>query len=358
MAITETIPVFEADEQPLLTDPSNFSQYTDNYHIKLNSVIPSMNILSGQINDVKDEINEQFAVAATANFKGLYNGLISYSQGDVILENGLYFVSLIDSNLGNPTSDQSSWASSAVQGYTKEESNSLSRGFKNIIINGDKRVNQGEYAGGVLADGVYGYDRWKGADSDANIEQIIEQQNIRTSDYTISFDGGGTATVAGVSGLSSGDSISIVVSGNISVKVPKGATNIQLEEGLFKTPFEQRPYGLELLLCQRYLPYMVGGGDYSTHGIGAGASTTKVQVMLNNSPKSRIIPTSVEFAGNLRVIGNGGSFNVTGLTVSPNSSLTNIVLVAEVASGIVANETYSLTNNNDATAYIKIQTEL
>ena len=29
-------------------------------------------------------------------------------------------------------------------------------------------------------------------------------------------------------------------------------TNIQLEEGSVATPFEQRPYGLEMSLCQRY----------------------------------------------------------------------------------------------------------
>jgi hypothetical protein len=46
-------------------------------------------------------------------------------------------------------------------------------GFKNYIINGDKRVNQRGYSDGVLANGVYGYDRWKGADSDANIEQLL-----------------------------------------------------------------------------------------------------------------------------------------------------------------------------------------
>lgn len=134
-------------------------------------------------------------------------------------------------------------------------------GFKNIIINGDKRVNQRGYSGGVLADGVYGYDRWKGADSDANIEQIIEQQNIISGTYTITFTGGGTATVAGTSGLASGDDVVVTVAGDISVKVPKGASNIQLESGSVATPFELRPYGLELSLCRRYYKYIYSGGN-------------------------------------------------------------------------------------------------
>jgi hypothetical protein len=55
--ITEVIPEFQADEKPLLTDPANFSQYTDNYHVKLESVIPSINTWSTQVNTVRDEIN-------------------------------------------------------------------------------------------------------------------------------------------------------------------------------------------------------------------------------------------------------------------------------------------------------------
>jgi len=158
-------------------------------------------------------------------------------DGDVFVPSGTS-TSVIDSKL----------ATKADTTYV----NNKPSGFKNYIINGDKRVNQRAYTGGVLANGVYGYDRWKGADSDVNIEQIIEQQNIVSGTYTISFTGGGTATVAGISGLSSGDSVTITVSSDISVKVPKGAGNIQLEKGSVATPFEQRPYGLELSLCQRY----------------------------------------------------------------------------------------------------------
>jgi len=123
---------------------------------------------------------------------------------------------------------------------------------RNRIINGNKTINQRGYTGGVLADGVYGYDRWKGVNSDANIEQVIEQSNMETGIYAISWVGGGTATVNGVSGLVSGDSLTVTVAGNVSVIVPKAATKIQLEKGAVATDFEYKSFGNELASCQRY----------------------------------------------------------------------------------------------------------
>ena len=46
--------------------------------------------------------------------------------------------------------------------------------------------------------------------------------------------------------------------------------NVQLEEGSVATPFEQRPYGLELSLCQRYYESSYSNGvavDY-LHAVG------------------------------------------------------------------------------------------
>jgi len=191
-------------------------------------------------------------------------------------------------------------------------------GFKNYIANGSKRVNQRGYADGVLADGVYGYDRWKGADSDANREQIIEQQNIISGTYTISFNGGGTATVAGTSGLSSGDDVVITVSSDISVKVPKAATNIQLEEGSVTTPFEQRPYALELSLCQRY--YEVSSSLLTLNGHG-NVPQTNCSGNAWFKARKRVTPTVIiGGAVNLAtlVLGTIGvdKFIVTGTTAS------------------------------------------
>lgn len=170
-----------------------------------------------------------------------YDSLQEYFIGSrTIASNGAEYRSTTNNNIGNDPILGVNWELPVLTGY------------KNLLINGRKRVNERVYAGGVLADNVYGFDRWKGADSDANIEQIIEQQNITSGIHTISFTGGGTATVDGTSGLSDGDSVSITVAGNISVKVPKAASDIQLEKGSIKTEFELRSIGLERMLCKRY----------------------------------------------------------------------------------------------------------
>lgn len=192
--------------------------------------------------------------------------------------------------------------------------------MRNKLINGDKRINQRAYADGVLADGVYGYDRWKGANSDANIEQVIEQQNIRSGTYTISFTGGGTATVDGTSGLSSGDNVTLTVTGNISVIVPKGASDIQLEEGLIATPFEQRPIGMELSLCQRYYEK----GSLIT-GTANAYTTTLVSCQSVSINTKRIIPTvtlSEITLGNF-TYSSTASINPTVDTFSPRFSVSS-----------------------------------
>ena len=62
---------------------------------------------------------------------------------------------------------------------------------------------------------------------------------------------------------------------------------------------------------------------------------------------------------NLRLIGNGSFINVTSVGLSTAvSSGDNLVIVANVASGLVAGHLYELANNNDTTAYIEVETEL
>jgi hypothetical protein len=65
-------------------------------------------------------------------------------------------------------------------------------------------------------------------------------------------------------------------------------TNVQLETGTFATPFERRPYGMELALCQRYYEKMNGAAidipantSYSTNGIGGYCFPFKVTKRAN-----------------------------------------------------------------------------
>lgn len=121
-------------------------------------------------------------------------------------------------------------------------------GFSNWIINGDFSINQrgGTRTPGI---GIYGYDRWKGhADG---LEQVIE--NLPEGVYTLSWQGGGNATFAGVTSSSPLKATS--AGGDASVIVPDNADRVCLLAGDktgISDPFVPRPLASELQLCQRY----------------------------------------------------------------------------------------------------------
>ena len=60
-------------------------------------------------------------------------------------------------------------------------------------------------------------------------------------------------------------------------------TDVQLEEGSVATPFENRPYGLELSLCQRY---------YEVLGVGVGQAKDATQMILQFSSSPKRVPAT------------------------------------------------------------------
>jgi len=114
-------------------------------------------------------------------------------------------------------------------------------GFRNILINGNLKINQRGVSIAAAAVGAYGPDRWKKVDA-GNMTQIVEDGN---------FVPGATYTLSGT-GVTT-QQLTAPASGNWTLpNIPIAATNIQLEQGTVATPFEHRPIGVELSLCQRY----------------------------------------------------------------------------------------------------------
>ena len=156
---------------------------------------------------------------------------------------------------------------------------------QNLLINGDFQINQRAFAGGSLASGVYGYDRWKasGASSmtlagdiltlaSGEIAQVIERAfwgyaSLASTIVTLSVEtpsqdlvvtvGSTTGTIpAGAGRRSVTLTTGVGDTGNITVKLARsggGAVSfgrVKLELGAAVTPWQGRPE--EAWLAARY----------------------------------------------------------------------------------------------------------
>ena len=213
-------------------------------------------------------------------------------------------------------------------------------GFKNYIINGKKVVNQRSL---TSTDNSYNQDRWykSGNNWTQGIEYLSLTPNVT---YTISWVGSATCTyvfstdsTANNSWDNVGTMVSVANGGTITtpsdvlsggkhlfIRFASDATGstfnfVQLEEGSVATPFEQRPYGLELSLCQRYYEikeYQIL--DYSS------IASEFCSCLVNYSQTKRVTPTTItnsnEYLVNIATITfpyvssiNGASIYVTTL---------------------------------------------
>ena len=182
------------------------------------------------------------------------------------------------------------WSTAAGQWQPRPQSGgggSGRFGLRNLISNATFQINQRRNFANTLAAGVYGYDRWRGGPSgctytlsgsivtitEGSLAQTIDGVNIiEPGPYTLSWEGTATATVNG-SPVSNGGQVMLTPSANVVVAFAGGTlAKPQLEQNPFPTPFEQRPFALELQLClpdyQKSYNYTVSPGT-----AGAAANT-------------------------------------------------------------------------------------
>lgn len=184
-------------------------------------------------------------------------------------------------------------ATDAVSGNLVPSNGSTS--FRNILINGNVSINQRGTTYAAAAVGDYWADRWK--KTAGGMTQIVEDGNYAPSTpYVLS--GTGVTTTTGTSPASGNWDISTTF-GDI---IPSTATAIQLEVGTIPTPFEYRPIGVELALCQRYFHEIAT--QFATPGY---VSTGSSIVLSYDYPvPMRALPTFTNQASDIR-INNGGS---------------------------------------------------
>lgn len=199
---------------------------------------------------------------------------------------------------------------------------------KNAIINGGFTVNQRAYASAaVLASGVYGHDRWKagsgGGDysftqlasnttitiaANKTLIQVIEDKNVHSTSYTLSWIGTALARYAVNSATPAGSYAAspITITGQtagstMSIEFGNGAssgtlTSVQLEVGAVATSFERRAYGMELSLCHRYYYRNTSSGG-TVFGTARASSTTVATVLIPLPVPMRIAPATLDQTG-------------------------------------------------------------
>lgn len=154
---------------------------------------------------------------------------------------------------------------------------------RNRLINGNFAINQRAVASGVtLAAGAYGHDRWKAGASGCtytytasgndtvititagSLMQVIEDKNVEGGVYAVQNVGTAQARIAVNGATTSGAyaaatattpllSASATANQTITVEFTTGTVSkVQLEPGTVATPFERRPYSVEMGLCRRY----------------------------------------------------------------------------------------------------------
>lgn len=157
---------------------------------------------------------------------------------------------------------------------------------ENLLVNGDFQINQRVFAGGALAAGVYGFDRWKASTGGASvtlsgfvlslasgaIEQIVEPSvfgyssfasvpvvvsiEAPSADLTINW-GNVSGTITAGSGRRS-VALTSTAAGNTTLKIAKASGSgvtfgrVKVEVGATPTAWLVRPFDVGLLLCQRY----------------------------------------------------------------------------------------------------------
>ncbi|WP_170138523.1 hypothetical protein [Rhodobium orientis] len=171
-------------------------------------------------------------------------------------------------------------------------------GFANLIVNGGFGINQRDFAGGMLAAGEYGNDRFRagadGAEFDVadgivtlaggSLIQTIEDPGLAGKTVTVDVDDPSADL-----GIDIGGATGVIAAGagrrGVQIAVPSGLTDLdveiagtgasfsrlQLREGGAITAFETRPPAVEEMLCHRYF---AAGVSFSHSAMADGAGQT------------------------------------------------------------------------------------
>lgn len=207
----------------------------------------------------------------------------------------------------------------------------------NLLINGDMAINQRGFAGGALAAGAYGFDRWKAATGGANLSlggftitltsgaiiQPVEPAFWGLSSFaglplTLSVENLSGGSLAVSIGSQSGSitagagrrSVTLTPAGGdtgvLQVRLSPSAgtisfSRIKLERGPLATNWTARPLSIEQMLCRRY--YLRQDGQVLVDAYQSAAATSRQSLSL---PVPMRATPSVSFTVSLELNVQGG----------------------------------------------------
>lgn len=176
--------------------------------------------------------------------------------------------------------------------------------------------------------------------------------NDNTAGLNLSVSLGGGSTFQGTAGSWQANNITTTAGSVTFVNQTAGSTlnitGVSLEPGSVLTTFEQRPYGVELAMCQRYFESLqMAPGQVAASGFCTGATNANVAFPL--TPKRAA--ATVTYSGTLAVLVNGSAFNITSLggTYSAAGNASAIQQFA-TASGLTTNAGANIYANGTACA--------
>jgi hypothetical protein len=152
---------------------------------------------------------------------------------------------------------------------------------------------------------------------------------------------------------------------SIRLWLPSNATftfdiwGVQLERNYQPTPFEQRPIGVELALCQRYYYRWATGTAYSPAGYINGVTTGLAETIVQMPVTMRVTPTALEKSGSWTGNGTGWVLGSGTFTLDSGASTQHMASILCTSSAtFTAFYAYHLIALNNSAAYFALYAEL